>query len=66
MSICKKCLVSGRVQGVFYRASAQQQAEKLDVTGYAINLAEGPSGSEVNDVICELVEEIPPACFTIA
>jgi len=41
MKICKKCLVSGRVQGVFYRASAAGEARRLGVTGYAKNLADG-------------------------
>jgi acylphosphatase len=35
---CIRCYVSGRVQGVFYRASAQEQAESLSITGYARNL----------------------------
>ena len=39
--ICKKCLVSGRVQGVFYRGSAAQRAHELGVHGYARNLADG-------------------------
>ena len=39
--ICKKCLVSGRVQGVFYRGSAAQRARELGVRGYARNLAAG-------------------------
>lgn len=39
--ICKRCIVRGRVQGVFYRATTQQQAEQLQLTGYAINLADG-------------------------
>ncbi|AIF49133.1 acylphosphatase [Dyella japonica] len=34
-------LVSGRVQGVFYRASAREQALALGLTGYAKNLADG-------------------------
>lgn len=41
MRIAKRCLVGGRVQGVFYRKSAQQQAQQLGVTGYANNLPDG-------------------------
>jgi len=41
MSICKLFLVSGRVQGVWYRAAAQQKAASLGVTGYAKNLFDG-------------------------
>ena len=41
MSICKCCRVIGRVQGVFYRASTQVQAENLNLTGYARNLSDG-------------------------
>ena len=39
--ICKKCLVGGRVQGVFYRATAARRAHDLGVSGYARNLADG-------------------------
>ena len=39
--ICKRSLVSGRVQGVFYRASTAQKARELGVDGYARNLADG-------------------------
>ena len=39
--ICKKCLVSGRVQGVFYRGMAAQRARELGVRGYARNLPDG-------------------------
>lgn len=34
-------LVSGKVQGVFYRASAREQALALGLTGYAKNLPDG-------------------------
>lgn len=34
-------LISGRVQGVGYRAFAQKRALQLGVTGYAKNLANG-------------------------
>jgi acylphosphatase len=39
--ICKKCVVAGRVQGVFYRATAARRAHELAVRGYARNLADG-------------------------
>jgi acylphosphatase len=39
--IARRCLVSGRVQGVFYRASTRARAETLGVTGHARNLADG-------------------------
>ena len=38
---CKKCLVDGRVQGVFYRASAARRAQELQLRGYARNLPDG-------------------------
>ncbi len=34
-------LISGKVQGVYYRASAAQTAADLGVTGYAKNLPDG-------------------------
>jgi acylphosphatase len=34
-------LVSGHVQGVFFRASAQARARELDLTGFARNRADG-------------------------
>ncbi|MGC1549635.1 MAG: acylphosphatase [Rhodanobacter sp.] len=34
-------LVSGRVQGVFYRASTREQALGLGLVGYAKNLPDG-------------------------
>jgi len=39
--ICKICLVSGRVQGVFYRATCRRRAGELGVRGYAKNLPDG-------------------------
>ncbi len=34
-------LISGRVQGVFFRYSARERAEALGLTGYARNLTDG-------------------------
>ena len=35
------CLVRGRVQGVFFRSSAQREAKRLGLTGWVKNLADG-------------------------
>jgi acylphosphatase len=39
--ICKRCLVSGHVQGVYFRASTVQVARSLDLRGHARNLPDG-------------------------
>jgi len=39
--VCKKCVVEGRVQGVYYRASAARRAHELGIRGHARNLADG-------------------------
>lgn len=41
MNICRQCNVTGRVQGVFFRASTQRKALSLGITGYAKNLSDG-------------------------
>lgn len=51
-TICVRCHVAGRVQGVFYRASARHEAQQLGVKGYARNL---------QDVRVEIV-----ACGTVS
>jgi acylphosphatase len=38
---CVKFVVSGRVQGVFFRASAREEALRLGLTGHARNLPDG-------------------------
>ncbi|WP_018953657.1 acylphosphatase [Thioalkalivibrio sulfidiphilus] len=37
----RRFLVSGRVQGVFYRASTRREARRLGLSGYAKNLPDG-------------------------
>ena len=39
--LCRRFLVSGVVQGVFFRASTQAEARKLGLTGHAKNLRDG-------------------------
>lgn len=38
---CVRFIVRGRVQGVFFRASAREQALRLGVSGHAKNLRDG-------------------------
>jgi acylphosphatase len=39
--IARRSLVSGRVQGVFYRGATRQRALELGLSGYAHNLSDG-------------------------
>lgn len=39
--VCRRFYVSGRVQGVFFRASTSRKARELKLTGFARNLADG-------------------------
>ena len=41
MTIRRRLLVSGRVQGVFYRDSCRQEAEEKGISGSARNLPDG-------------------------
>lgn len=39
--VCKRFLISGRVQGVFFRGSAQRHASQLSLKGWVRNLKDG-------------------------
>ena len=41
MAACMRYFVSGRVQGVSFRASARNQAARLGLDGYVRNLSDG-------------------------
>ena len=56
--IARRCLVAGRVQGVFYRASARARAEALGVTGHARNLPDG----RVEVLACGAPEAVDALC----
>lgn len=59
-------VVSGKVQGVFFRAAAREQALKLGLRGYAKNLADGrvevlAAGDEAAlDALTAWLREGPP------
>lgn len=38
---CRRFVVSGQVQGVWYRASTRRVAESLGLSGHALNLPDG-------------------------
>jgi len=40
-TVCKRFLVSGRVQGVFFRASTAREAGRLGLSGSATNRPDG-------------------------
>jgi len=40
-NVLRRCLISGRVQGVYYRASAAERARAAGITGHAVNLPDG-------------------------
>lgn len=40
-TVCKRFLISGKVQGVFFRGTTAQRASRLGLTGWAHNLADG-------------------------
>lgn len=35
------CFISGKVQGIFYRAHTQRKARELNITGWTRNLLDG-------------------------
>jgi acylphosphatase len=70
--IARRCLVAGRVQGVFYRASTRQRAQALGVTGHARNLPDGRvevlacGTREAVESLCAWLWQGPPASHVTA
>jgi acylphosphatase len=62
-----RCIVSGRVQGVFFRASTARRARELGVVGHALNLEDGTVevfavGPRAQvEALCAWLEVGPPA-----
>ena len=61
-------IISGKVQGVFYRASTQNEAKKLGLTGWVRNLEDGTveleaqGDSEDVDRLLKWCRQGPPDC----
>ena len=64
--VCRRCYVSGHVQGVFFRAATQQQSARLGIDGHARNLPDGrvevlACGESANvDALCDWLRRGPP------
>ena len=67
-----RALVTGRVQGVSYRASTASEARRLRLTGWVRNLADGSVELEAegpDDVVAQLIDWChrgPPAARVAA
>lgn len=66
VAVCKRCLVSGRVQGVFFRASTRSRALELGLMGRARNLPDGRvevlayGDADKVGALCEWLWQGPP------
>jgi len=70
--VARRCRVAGRVQGVFYRASARARAEALGVTGHARNLPDGRvevlacGTPQAVQALCDWLWQGPPAADVVS
>jgi acylphosphatase len=56
--VCMHCFVSGKVQGVWFRASTQTQANQIGVTGWVRNLSDG----RVEVIVCGQQAKVEALC----
>ena len=52
--LCRHAIISGHVQGVFYRSNSEQKAQELSLTGWVRNI----SGSQVEILMCGSEENL--------
>jgi len=66
MQTARRFLVSGKVQGVFFRATTREQAQRLGLRGHARNLGDGRvdvlavGESDAIDVLEHWLHQGPP------
>jgi acylphosphatase len=58
MTSARRCLVSGQVQGVWYRDTTRRKAMQLGVSGSAVNLPDG----RVEVIACGDPEALQALC----
>ncbi|WP_099597881.1 acylphosphatase [Reichenbachiella sp. 5M10] len=56
MEIGKSIIVKGKVQGVFFRASTYEVAERLGLTGWVMNRPDGSVEIEAHGDVADLAE----------
>ncbi|MEM9338261.1 MAG: acylphosphatase [Bacteroidota bacterium] len=57
--VCYRLVISGKVQGVFYRASTKKMADSLHLSGWVQNEADGTVHAEVEgaeEKVMEMIE----------
>ena len=58
MNVCRQCVVDGRVQGVFFRASTKSEADRLGLQGWVRNEPDGA----VRLLVCGDSEAVEQLC----
>jgi len=70
--VCEQFRISGRVQGVFFRASTRDVAASLNLQGHAINLPDGSvevvacGANDAIDSLHDWLQKGPPMASVIS